>query len=43
MSLLDLLKMENIDFAFRKGKALFEKNAAPLLYMAGLDVTVIKV
>ncbi|KAI0218674.1 Acylglycerol kinase, mitochondrial [Lamellibrachia satsuma] len=25
-----------------KGKALFEKNAAPLLYMAGLDVTVIK-
>lgn len=28
---------------FSKANALFEKNAAPILHLAGIDVTVVKV
>lgn len=38
-----LMSLDYADCCIRKARKLFEKNAAPLLHLAGFEVTVVKV
>lgn len=38
-----MLKFLYFSFVYSKARTLFEKNAAPILHLSGMDVTVVKV